>query len=73
MSAVPACNAVELSYAASKNKAIGVGNSAVASHPVLAKYTFLRYFRKQNYILSSYESSQLNNFQEGCEITYVRM
>lgn len=36
-SAVPAWSASSLPDAASKKKAIGVGTSAMASHPVLAK------------------------------------
>lgn len=36
-SAVPTCSASPLPDAASKKKAIGVGKSAMASHPVLAK------------------------------------
>lgn len=38
---VPICNAISLPDAASKMKAIGVGTKARASHPVLAKCTFL--------------------------------
>jgi hypothetical protein len=34
---IPACNATSLPDAASKKKAIGVGKSAMANHPVLAK------------------------------------
>lgn len=37
ISAVPTCNAISLPVEASKKKAIGVGKSAMASHPVLAK------------------------------------
>lgn len=35
--AVPTCNAISLPVPASKKKATGVGKSARASHPVLAK------------------------------------
>ena len=37
MRAVPACKAAAPPDAASKKKAIGVGKSAMVSHPVLAK------------------------------------
>lgn len=42
---VPACNAILLPDAESKMKAIGVGTSAMASHPVLAKRTFLHGYK----------------------------
>lgn len=41
MSAVPVRNAASLPDVASKRNAIGVGTSATASQPVLAKYTLL--------------------------------
>jgi hypothetical protein len=37
ISAVPTCKAMVLLDAASNMKAIGVGKSAIVSHPVLAK------------------------------------
>ena len=37
ISAVPTCNADAVPDDASKNRAIGVGNNAIANHPVLAK------------------------------------
>jgi hypothetical protein len=37
ISAVPACNADAVPDDASKKSAKGVGNSAIANHPVLAK------------------------------------
>lgn len=47
--AVPVCSARELSDAASKMNAIGVGIRATDSQPVLAKYNLLRYRRNYHH------------------------
>lgn len=41
ISDVPACSATAFPDVANKQNATGVGNKAIVSHPVLAKYTFL--------------------------------
>lgn len=71
--AVPACKANELPDAASKKKATGVGNRAIVSHPVRAKYNFLQTYGYHR--LGSQIQFEINYGDIPCYnvITYVRM